>query len=140
MSFACTTGEVIQEFALTAEHEFRHGAPYIRIHRADYHNLLAVRAPRIKPDVIHLDHRVVGFVEPIFFEPSIPRSGFDLFLGKFRRCEYLETVHSAPQDASASMRAIGLFTNKCSIIAINSRTPYNRLLQSGEIRLIGLRA
>ena len=66
MSFACTTGEVIQEFALTAEHEFRHGAPYIRIHRADYHNLLAVRAPRIKPDVIHLDHRVVGFVEPIF--------------------------------------------------------------------------
>ena len=105
MSFACTTGEVIQEFALTAEHEFRHGAPYIRIHRADYHNLLAVRAPRIKPDVIHLDHRVVGFVEPIFFEPSIPRSGFDLFLGKFRRCEYLETVHSASSNPNFQLRA-----------------------------------
>ena len=26
------------------------------------------------------------------------------------------------------MRAIGLFTNKCGIIAINSRTPYNRLI------------
>ena len=57
------TGEVIQEFALAAEHERRHGAPYIQIHRADYHNLLAVRARKIKPDVIHLDHRVIGFVE-----------------------------------------------------------------------------
>src|SRR5205823_5718958 len=29
------TGEIIQTFALSAEHERRHGAPYIQLHRAD---------------------------------------------------------------------------------------------------------
>src|SRR5436305_15282402 len=34
------TGEIIQTFALSAEHERPHGAPYIHLHRADLHDLL----------------------------------------------------------------------------------------------------
>ena len=33
------TGEVIQRFSLSAEHERMHGAPYTQLHRADLHHL-----------------------------------------------------------------------------------------------------
>jgi salicylate hydroxylase len=57
------TGEVIQEFALSAEHERQHGAPYVQLHRADLHDLLAEAARKRKADVIHLDRRATGFTE-----------------------------------------------------------------------------
>ncbi|MFL5103818.1 MAG: FAD-dependent monooxygenase [Xanthobacteraceae bacterium] len=57
------TGEVIQTFALSAEHERQHGAPYVQLHRADLHDLLLARARELKPDIVHLDHRVVGYEE-----------------------------------------------------------------------------
>ena len=57
------TGEVIQEFALSAEHERQHGAPYVQLHRADLHELLAAAARKLKPDVIHLNRRATGFTE-----------------------------------------------------------------------------
>ena len=60
---AYDTGEEIHRFALSDEHERLHGAPYFQLHRADLHDLLAARARELKPDVVHLDHRVVGFEE-----------------------------------------------------------------------------
>ncbi len=57
------TGEVIQEFPLSAEHERQHGAPYVQLHRADLHDLLSAAARKLKPDVIRLDCRVTGFTE-----------------------------------------------------------------------------
>jgi len=57
------TGEVISRFALSDEHQRLHGAPYFQLHRADLHDLLAAAARELKPDVVHLDHRVVGFEE-----------------------------------------------------------------------------
>ncbi len=60
---AFDSGEVIQRFALSDEHEKLHGAPYNQLHRADLHDLLAARARELKPDVVHLNHRAVGFEE-----------------------------------------------------------------------------
>jgi salicylate hydroxylase len=57
------TGEIIQQFSLSEEHERQHGAPYVQIHRADLHDLLAGAARRLKPDVIHLNARATGFIE-----------------------------------------------------------------------------
>jgi salicylate hydroxylase len=57
------TGEVVQQFALSDEHEQRHGAPYTQAHRADFHDLLTARARELKPDVVHLNHKVTGFTE-----------------------------------------------------------------------------
>jgi 2-polyprenyl-6-methoxyphenol hydroxylase-like FAD-dependent oxidoreductase len=57
------TGEIIQTFALSAEHERQHGAPYIQLHRADLHDLLIAKAREHKPDGVHLNHKVVGFAE-----------------------------------------------------------------------------
>ena len=57
------TGEVIQEFALSAEHERQHGAPYVQLHRADLHELLAATARKLKPDAIRLSRRATGFTE-----------------------------------------------------------------------------
>ena len=57
------TGEVIQRFSLSEEHERLHGAPYTQLHRADFHELLAARARELKPDVVRLDKRVTGFAE-----------------------------------------------------------------------------
>jgi salicylate hydroxylase len=57
------TGEVIQRFSLSAEHEQMHGAPYTQLHRADLHDLLAARAREFDPDVIRLNHKVTGFIE-----------------------------------------------------------------------------
>ena len=38
------TGEVIQRFSLSEEHEQVHGAPYTQLHRADLHEMLAAKA------------------------------------------------------------------------------------------------
>jgi salicylate hydroxylase len=57
------TGEVIQRFPLSDEHERMHGAPYIQLHRADFHEILATGARNLDPDVVRLNHKVVGFSE-----------------------------------------------------------------------------
>ncbi len=57
------TGEVIQEFSLAEEHRRQHGAPYVQLHRADLHDLLAGAARKRKPDVIRLNRRATGFTE-----------------------------------------------------------------------------
>jgi len=57
------TGEVIQQFSLSDEHEKQHGAPYVQLHRADLHEMLAKTARQLKPDVIQLNRRVTGFTE-----------------------------------------------------------------------------
>jgi salicylate hydroxylase len=57
------TGEIIQQFSLSDEHEQLHGAPYTQMHRADFHTLLAAKARELKPDVVRLDRKVVGFDE-----------------------------------------------------------------------------
>lgn len=57
------TGEVIQQFPLSEEHERQHGAPYIQIHRADLHDLLVEKANKFRPDVIHLNKQAVSFSE-----------------------------------------------------------------------------
>ena len=57
------TGEVIQRFALSEEHERLHGAPYCQMHRADLHDLLAAKVRELDPNAIRLNHRVVGFEE-----------------------------------------------------------------------------
>jgi salicylate hydroxylase len=57
------TGEEIQRFALSDDHEKLHGAPYYQVHRADIHNLLAAKVLELKPDAIRLNSRVIGFEE-----------------------------------------------------------------------------
>ena len=57
------TGEVIQRFELSEEHERIHGAPYIQAHRADFHEILAAKARELKPDVVHLNSRITGVTE-----------------------------------------------------------------------------
>jgi salicylate hydroxylase len=57
------TGEVVQRFALSEEHERLHGAPYVQMHRADLHNLLAAKVSELCRDAIRLDHRIVAFRE-----------------------------------------------------------------------------
>ncbi len=57
------TGEVIQRFPLSDEHERLHGAPYTQLHRADFHALLAAKARKFKSDVVRLNRRVTGFSE-----------------------------------------------------------------------------
>jgi salicylate hydroxylase len=57
------TGEEIQRFALSAEHEKLHGAPYYQVHRADIHTLLATKVRELKGDAIRLNCRVTGFEE-----------------------------------------------------------------------------
>ena len=79
------TGEVIQRFSLSAEHERMHGAPYTQLHRADLHDILAARAREADPDVVRLDHLVVGFTESadgvaLHFGDGSSRRG-DLLIG-----------------------------------------------------------
>jgi salicylate hydroxylase len=57
------TGEVIQRFSLSDEHERLHGAAYTQLHRADLHDILAARAREFKSDVVRLNHRITGFSE-----------------------------------------------------------------------------
>ncbi len=57
------TGEVIQQFSLSDEHERLHGAPYTQLHRADLHDILAAKARAFDPDIVRLGRKVVGFSE-----------------------------------------------------------------------------
>jgi salicylate hydroxylase len=57
------TGEIIQRFSLSDEHEKLHGAPYIQLHRADFHDILATRARELNPSVVRLNHKVIRFAE-----------------------------------------------------------------------------
>ncbi len=60
---AFDTGEEIQRFALAQEHERMHGAPYVQIHRADLHEILAAKVYSLKKDSIKLNHRATHFTE-----------------------------------------------------------------------------
>jgi salicylate hydroxylase len=57
------TGEVLQSLKLAEAHEQRHGAPYLQLHRADFHAIVADRVRELKPDVIHLNAAAAGFEE-----------------------------------------------------------------------------
>jgi len=57
------TGEEIQRFSLSEEHERMHGAPYRQLHRADLHEILAARARAADPGVVRLNHKAIGFTE-----------------------------------------------------------------------------
>ena len=57
------TGEEIGRFALSEEHERLNGAPYVQMHRADFHALLAEKARSLKPGVVNLNKRAIGFEE-----------------------------------------------------------------------------
>ena len=57
------TGEVLQELSLAEHHEQRHGAPYLQLHRADFHQILARRVRELKADAIHLDATATKFEE-----------------------------------------------------------------------------
>ncbi|HEX5508904.1 MAG TPA: FAD-dependent monooxygenase [Pseudolabrys sp.] len=57
------TGEEIQRFSLSEEHERMHGAPYTQLHRADFHEILAAKAREFDPDVVHLNKRATGYAE-----------------------------------------------------------------------------
>ena len=52
------SGEVLQTIVLGEAYEARHGVPYLTVHRADLHALLVERVRELKPDAIHLGHRV----------------------------------------------------------------------------------
>ncbi|HEV8723306.1 MAG TPA: FAD-dependent monooxygenase [Candidatus Binatia bacterium] len=79
------TGEIIGQFPLAEEHERLNGAPYNQLHRADLHDLLAVKARDFNKEVVRLNRRVVGFeetaaaVELHFADGS--RAGGDLLIG-----------------------------------------------------------
>ena len=57
------TGEEIQRFGLSDEHERLHGAPYTQLHRADFHGMLFDKARALDPAVVGLNKRVTGFAE-----------------------------------------------------------------------------
>ena len=57
------TGEEIQRFSLSEEHERMHGAPYRQLHRADLHEILAARARAADPGVVRLNRKAMGFTE-----------------------------------------------------------------------------
>ena len=57
------SGEVLQALALAATHEQRHGAPYLQLHRADYHAALAARIEDLAPGCIRLGATASGFRE-----------------------------------------------------------------------------
>ena len=53
------TGEVLRENLRGAAMEERYGAPYLHIHRADLHALLARRLEAVQPGAVRLGHRLV---------------------------------------------------------------------------------
>ncbi len=55
------TGEVIQRFSLAEEHEAKHGQPYVQLHRAYFHEIRAARVGALKPDVVRLNARAIGY-------------------------------------------------------------------------------
>src|SRR3569833_1181463 len=79
------TGEELQRFALSEEHERLHGAPYTQLHRADFHAILVEKALSLKPDVVKLGKRATGFTEdaagvPLHFADGTAARG-DLLIG-----------------------------------------------------------
>jgi salicylate hydroxylase len=79
------TGEVIQRFSLSEEHQRMHGAPYTQLHRADLHDILAAKAREFDPDVVRLNRKAVGYVESaagveLRFEDGTSARG-DLLIG-----------------------------------------------------------
>lgn len=79
------TGEIIDQFALAAEHERLHKAPYNQVHRADFHAILAKAVQQLKADVIHLNKRTTHFEEDdngvtAFFDDGTSASG-DILVG-----------------------------------------------------------
>jgi salicylate hydroxylase len=79
------TGELIQRFSLSDEHERLHGAPYTQMHRADLHDILAARARAFDPEVVRLNRRVTSFAEhadsvELHFEDGASARG-DLLIG-----------------------------------------------------------
>ena len=57
------TGEIIQRFELSEDHVRHNGAPYVQMHRADLHELLAAKVRELDPDAIRLNHRATAFME-----------------------------------------------------------------------------
>lgn len=55
------TGQTWKLFDLGEESVSRYGYPYVMFHRADLLSALAKAVTQIKPDAIHIAHRVVGF-------------------------------------------------------------------------------
>jgi salicylate hydroxylase len=79
------TGEELQRFALSDDHARKHGAAYVQMHRADFHQILVARAQSLKPDLIRLNHRLVDFTETAdyveaHFENGVTARG-DLLIG-----------------------------------------------------------
>lgn len=79
------TGEEVQRFALAQEHERMHGAPYVQIHRADLHEILAKKVYSLKKDCIKLNHRATHFTEDdtgvtLHFDNGTTATG-DLLIG-----------------------------------------------------------
>lgn len=79
------TGEEIQRFALAQDHERMHGAPYVQIHRADLHDILARKVYALKKDAIKLNHRATHFTEDdkgatLYFDNGEKATG-DLLIG-----------------------------------------------------------
>ena len=57
------TGEVLQELKLAEGHESRFGGPYLQLHRADFHEILAARVIELDPAAIHLNSTATGYEE-----------------------------------------------------------------------------
>jgi len=57
------TGEVLREQPLAEAHEERYGGPYLQLHRADFHAILAARVRELKADAIHLSKAAAGVEE-----------------------------------------------------------------------------
>ena len=79
------TAELIQAFPLSQQHEDKHGAPYYHVHRADLHEALARRVLALKPDLISLHKKAIGFREDmggvtLQFEDGTSARG-DLLIG-----------------------------------------------------------
>jgi salicylate hydroxylase len=79
------TGEIIQQFSLSEEHEALHGAPYMHLHRADLHQILAARAREFDSEVVRLNKRANAFEESgdgvtVQFDDGTSASG-DILIG-----------------------------------------------------------
>lgn len=57
------SGEVLQEIPLGDSYAARHGVPYLTVHRADYHALLAEAVAALDPEAVRLNAAVAGYEE-----------------------------------------------------------------------------
>lgn len=57
------SGTVLQALSLAQRHESRFGAPYLQLHRADFHKILVARVETLKPGAIRLGCAVEAFTE-----------------------------------------------------------------------------